>query len=83
MERFAAARVAVLPLDEIGMVLPMSADRWLVHRHSMARGMAVVELLRREGLNFGMQLEETPGGDVRVIDQGVAPQAQLTGGEEE
>jgi hypothetical protein len=45
MERFAAARVADLPLDEVGKVLPMSADRWLVHRRSMARAMAVVELL--------------------------------------
>jgi len=43
----------------------------------------IAELLRREGLNFGMQLEETPGGDVRIIDEGVAPQAQLTGGEDE
>jgi len=30
-----------------------------------------------------MQLEETPGGDIRVIDPGTAPQAQLTGAEEE
>jgi hypothetical protein len=45
MEDFAAARVAALPLDEVATVLPMAADRWLVHRHSMARGMAVVELL--------------------------------------
>jgi hypothetical protein len=45
MESFAAAWVAGLPLDEVGTVLPMAADRWLVHRHSMARGMAVVELL--------------------------------------
>jgi DNA-directed RNA polymerase subunit alpha len=43
----------------------------------------IAELLRREGLNFGMQLEETPGGDVRVIDEGMAPQAQLTGTEED
>jgi DNA-directed RNA polymerase subunit alpha len=43
----------------------------------------IAELLRREGLNFGMQLEESPNGDVRIIDQGVAPQAQLTGTEEE
>ena len=43
----------------------------------------IAELLRREGLNFGMQLEETPGGDVRILDEGVAPQAQLTVGEEE
>ena len=43
----------------------------------------IAELLRREGLNFGMQLEEVPGGDIRVVDPGNAPQAQLTGGEEE
>src|SRR5712664_1263052 len=43
----------------------------------------IAELLRREGLNFGMQLEEVPGGDIRVLDPGNAPQAQLTGGEEE
>src|ERR1700752_3720087 len=43
----------------------------------------IAELLRREGLNFGMQLEETPGGDVRGIAGGGAPQAQLTGTEEE
>ena len=43
----------------------------------------IAELLRREGLNFGMQLEELPGGDIRVIDPGTAPQAQLTGAEEE
>ena len=43
----------------------------------------IAELLRREGLNFGMQLEEAPGGDIRVLDPGNAPQAQLTGGEEE
>ena len=43
----------------------------------------IAELLRREGLNFGMQLEEMPGGDIRVIDPGTAPQAQLTGAEEE
>jgi hypothetical protein len=45
MEGFAAARVAALPLDEVGEVLPMSADRWLVHRRSMTRELAVVELL--------------------------------------
>src|SRR5947208_9874463 len=43
----------------------------------------IAELLRREGLNFGMQLEETPGGEIRIIDPGNAPQAQLTGTEEE
>jgi len=43
----------------------------------------IAELLRREGLNFGMQLEELPSGEIRIIDPGVAPQAQLTGAEEE
>ena len=43
----------------------------------------IAELLRRENLNFGMQLEETPSGDVRILDEGVAPQAQLTVGEDE
>src|SRR5438067_5019991 len=43
----------------------------------------IAELLRREGLNFGMQFEELPGGDIRIIDPGTAPQAQLTGVEEE
>jgi DNA-directed RNA polymerase subunit alpha len=43
----------------------------------------IAELLRREGLNFGMQLEETPGGEIRILDHGSAPQAQLTGTEEE
>ena len=41
----------------------------------------IAELLRREGLNFGMRLEETPDGEPSV-DEGIAPQAQLTGGEE-
>jgi DNA-directed RNA polymerase subunit alpha len=43
----------------------------------------IAELLRREGLNFGMQLEDVPGGDLRIVDPGSAPQAQLTAGEEE
>jgi DNA-directed RNA polymerase subunit alpha len=43
----------------------------------------IAELLRREGLNFGMQYEELPSGEIRVIDPGLAPQAQLTGAEEE
>jgi len=43
----------------------------------------IAELLRREGLNFGMQLEETPGGEIRILDPGSAPLAQLTGTEEE
>jgi hypothetical protein len=43
MERFAAAPLAVLPLDGVGEVLPMAANRWLVHR--MARAQVVVELV--------------------------------------
>ncbi len=43
----------------------------------------IAELLRRENLNFGMQLEETPGGEIHIIDAGSAPQAQLTGTEDE
>ena len=43
----------------------------------------IAELLRREGLNFGMQLEETDSGEIRIVDTGTAPQAQLTGGEDE
>ena len=43
----------------------------------------IAELLLRENLNFGMQLEETPGGDIHIVDAGTAPQAQLTGTEEE
>lgn len=42
----------------------------------------IAELLRREGLNFGMQIEETDT-EIRVIDPGLAPQAQLTPGEDE
>ncbi|HET7791345.1 MAG TPA: DNA-directed RNA polymerase subunit alpha [Gemmatimonadales bacterium] len=42
----------------------------------------IAELLRREGLNFGMKVEETEN-DVRVLDPGVAPTAQLTEGVEE
>jgi hypothetical protein len=45
MESFAAAQVTNLPLDEVAKVLPMSADRWLVHRRSMVGEPAVVELL--------------------------------------
>ncbi|HXM38185.1 MAG TPA: DNA-directed RNA polymerase subunit alpha [Gemmatimonadales bacterium] len=43
----------------------------------------IAELLRREGLNFGMQLEEADGGEIRIVDPGTAPQAQLTAGEDE
>ena len=43
----------------------------------------IAELLRREGLNFGMRFEDVEGGEVRILDPGMAPQAQLTGGEDE
>ena len=43
----------------------------------------IAELLRREGLNFGMRFEETGPGEVRVTEQGVAPQAQVTVGEDD
>ncbi len=42
----------------------------------------IAELLRREGLNFGMRLEDVEG-EVRVVDPGTAPQAQPTEGDEE
>lgn len=42
----------------------------------------MAELLRREGLNFGMQFEEVEG-EVRILAEGTPPQAQLTEGEEE
>ena len=43
----------------------------------------IAELLRREGLNFGMKIEEVDG-DLRVADPGAVPQAQPTeGGEDE
>jgi DNA-directed RNA polymerase subunit alpha len=42
----------------------------------------IAELLRREGLNFGMKLEAV-GGEVRVVDPGVPPQAQASEGEAE
>jgi DNA-directed RNA polymerase subunit alpha len=42
----------------------------------------IAELLRRQGLNFGMRIEEATGGEYRVLDPGVAPQAQPTAGEE-
>jgi DNA-directed RNA polymerase subunit alpha len=42
----------------------------------------IAELLRREGLNFGMELEESDG-EIRIVDPGTAPQAQLTAGEDE
>src|SRR2546422_10817181 len=37
----------------------------------------IAELLRREGLNFGMKLEEVEGG-LRVVDPGTPPVGQLT-----
>jgi DNA-directed RNA polymerase subunit alpha len=43
----------------------------------------IAELLRREGLNFGMKLEDVDG-ELRVVDPGTPPQTQPTeGGEEE
>jgi DNA-directed RNA polymerase subunit alpha len=42
----------------------------------------IAELLRREGLNFGMRFEET-GGAVKVLDPGAAPMAQATVGGDE
>ena len=43
----------------------------------------IAELLRREGLNFGMKLEEVDG-ELRVADPGAVPQALPTeGGEDE
>ncbi|HXF94728.1 MAG TPA: DNA-directed RNA polymerase subunit alpha [Gemmatimonadales bacterium] len=42
----------------------------------------IADLLRREGLNFGMRFEDV-GGDLRVVDEGVAPQAQVQAGGEE
>jgi len=43
----------------------------------------IADLLRREGLNFGMRWEATPAGDVRILDPGVPPMAQAAVGEEE
>jgi DNA-directed RNA polymerase subunit alpha len=43
----------------------------------------IADLLRREGLNFGMRYEETGTGDVRVLEAGVAPMAQVTAGGDE
>src|SRR5438445_8174824 len=42
----------------------------------------IAELLRREGLNFGMKLEEVEG-ELRVVDPGTPPVAQVTEGDEE
>jgi DNA-directed RNA polymerase subunit alpha len=42
----------------------------------------IAELLRREGLNFGMRFEEV-GGELKVLDGGTAPLAQVTEGVEE
>src|SRR5436305_1577373 len=39
----------------------------------------IAELLRREGLNFGMKFEEA-ADELKVVDPGVAPQAQATEG---
>jgi DNA-directed RNA polymerase subunit alpha len=43
----------------------------------------IADLLRREGLNFGMRYEEAAGGDVRVLEPGTPPLAQATAGEDE
>jgi DNA-directed RNA polymerase subunit alpha len=40
----------------------------------------IAELLRREGLNFGMRLEETDG-QFQILDPGTAPLAQPTEGD--
>jgi DNA-directed RNA polymerase subunit alpha len=37
----------------------------------------IADLLRREGLNFGMKFEEVEG-ELKVLDEGSAPQAQAT-----
>jgi DNA-directed RNA polymerase subunit alpha len=42
----------------------------------------IAELLRRQGLNFGMHFEDGADG-VRVLDPGAPPMAQLTEGDEE
>jgi DNA-directed RNA polymerase subunit alpha len=42
----------------------------------------IAELLRREGLNFGMKFEETEG-ELRITDEGMPPQAQLAEAEGE
>jgi DNA-directed RNA polymerase subunit alpha len=42
----------------------------------------IAELLRREGLNFAMGIEEV-GGELRVVEEGVAPQARADVGVEE
>ncbi|HEX9704061.1 MAG TPA: DNA-directed RNA polymerase subunit alpha [Gemmatimonadales bacterium] len=42
----------------------------------------IAELLRREGLNFAMRVEDV-GGELRVVDEGVAPQARADVGVEE
>ena len=42
----------------------------------------IAELLRREGLNFGMKFEETDE-ELKVVDPGAAPQAQASEGDAE
>src|SRR5256712_12236232 len=42
----------------------------------------ISELLRREGLNFGMKFEETED-ELKVVDAGAAPQAQVSEGDAE
>jgi DNA-directed RNA polymerase subunit alpha len=42
----------------------------------------IAELLRREGLNFGMKIDEVDG-ELRVADAGTVPMAQPTAGEDD
>lgn len=42
----------------------------------------IAELLRREQLNFGMRFEES-AGEMRVVEAGTPPMAQVTAGEDE
>jgi len=42
----------------------------------------IAELLRREQLNFGMRFEEA-AGEMRVVEAGTPPMAQVTAGEDE
>jgi len=42
----------------------------------------IAELLRREKLNFGMRFEES-AGEMRVVEEGTPPMAQVTAGEDE
>ena len=42
----------------------------------------IAELLRREGLNFGMRFEDV-NGELRVADPGTPPMAQPGAGDDE